>query len=133
MVYTFPKMHYQPMTKAEASQCVKSFAKTVMEAILQLHGHGFVHDDIRLPNICFNERFEAVLIDLDRIVGSNTLMVKKEWQAFGSVLASLKDNRVQAWNDFVKRLQEGHQPDIKVLQHVPDQSTVELVLRQRRR
>ena len=36
------------------------------EALTELHGVGLSHLDIRLPNICFDIEFNAVLIDLDR-------------------------------------------------------------------
>ena len=36
-----------------------------MKALEELHLFGLAHYDIRLPNICFNENYEAVLIDLE--------------------------------------------------------------------
>lgn len=131
LAFIFSKVHYQPMNVDEASQCMKSFAETVTKAIQQLHGHGFVHADIRLPNICFNERFEAVLIDLDRSMQRDKVTAGTDWHDFGSILTSLTGSHVQAWKDFVKRIQEGHEPDINVLGKVPDQDTVEIVLRRR--
>jgi len=40
------------------------FAASVINALDELHGLGFAHLDVRLPNICFREH-NAVLIDLD--------------------------------------------------------------------
>lgn len=34
-------------------------------ALDEFHSSGLSHNDIRLPNICFNKDYEAVLIDVD--------------------------------------------------------------------
>ena len=44
---------------------LKEFVKSLMEALKELHGLGQAHYDVLLPNICFNEIYEAVLIDVD--------------------------------------------------------------------
>ena len=36
-----------------------------MEVLKELHCLGQAHYDVELPNICFNETYEAVLIDVD--------------------------------------------------------------------
>ncbi len=35
-------------------------------ALDELHAIGLLHNDVRLPNICFNEQFEPALVDIDR-------------------------------------------------------------------
>lgn len=40
-------------------------------ALEEIHHHGFTHNDVRLDNVCFNDDYEAVLIDLDRCVLSS--------------------------------------------------------------
>ena len=41
--------------------------KEVATTIEALHRLGFVHQDVRLPNICFSRQFKPVLIYLDRM------------------------------------------------------------------
>ena len=38
----------------------------IKTALDELHGLQLSHNDIRLPNICFNSSFQVVLIDIDR-------------------------------------------------------------------
>ena len=40
--------------------------ESIKVALDELHELKLSHNDVRLPNICFNQQFEAVLIDLDR-------------------------------------------------------------------
>ena len=115
------------MTLEEVARCMKSFAETAAEAIQQLHGLGYTHGDIRLPNICFNETFEAVLIDFDRTEKSKHFQC--DWIDFGCILSSLKEER--GWRDFVSHLLQGNEPDFRFLEdqeNVQDQVTVESVL-----
>ena len=119
------------MKLEEVARCIKSFAETAAEAIQQLHGLGCTHGDIRLPNICFNEKFEAVLIDFDRTEMSKHC--QWDWIDFGRILFSLKEERGWNiyWRDFVSHLLEGNEPDFRVLEdqeNVQDQVTVESVL-----
>ncbi len=65
MLYTYKKVHYSPLTFEEARACLQGFVSSLMKALEELHSFGLAHYDIRLPNICFNESYEAVLIDLD--------------------------------------------------------------------
>ena len=48
--------------------CLHDFLKGLAQAIQEFHQHGFAHQDIRLENVCFNEQYEPVLIDLDRSI-----------------------------------------------------------------
>ena len=54
------------MTREEANQCLKDFFCAVAEAIKGLHTSGLAHMDIRLENICFDQDYKPVFIDLDR-------------------------------------------------------------------
>ena len=46
--------------------CFNSFAVSVQSAVEEFHGMGFAHLDLRVPDICFDGQWQAVLIDLDR-------------------------------------------------------------------
>ena len=112
------------MKLEEVARCMKSFAETAAEAIQQLHGLGYTHGDIHLPNICFNEKFEAVLIDFDRTEMCEHF--KRDWRDFGRILVSLKEEEVWNvhWRDFVSNLLEGNEPEFRVLE---DQENVHQV------
>jgi len=57
---------HDPLTVDEASLCLRDLLKGLAQAIQEFHQNGFAHQDIRLENVCFNEQYEPVLIDLDR-------------------------------------------------------------------
>ena len=59
---------HDPLTVEEASLCLHDLLKGLAQAIQEFHQHGFAHQDIRLENVCFNEQYEPVLIDLDRSI-----------------------------------------------------------------
>ena len=40
----------------------------VSEAILFLHEKGFIHMDVKPPNVCLNEAGDAILVDLGSVV-----------------------------------------------------------------
>lgn len=89
-----------------------------------------------IPNICFNEKFEAVLINFDRAKRHNSFF-QIDWHDFGCILDSLRGSRgwTAAWDDFVAHSQKGNKPNFKVLEdqeNVQDQVKVENVLHERR-
>ena len=55
-----------------------------MCAIQQLHRLGYHHGDIRLPNICFDSNYRAILIDFDQ--SSRDLEEVEDWEDFGDLL-----------------------------------------------
>jgi len=57
---------HDPLTVDEASLCLRDLLKGLAQAIQEFHQNGFAHQDIRLENVCFNQQYEPVLIDLDR-------------------------------------------------------------------
>lgn len=65
-VYEYPKVTHGQLTREQAHSCLREFVFTLNQALQELHGMGFSHNDLRLPNVCFNDQYEAVLIDLDR-------------------------------------------------------------------
>ena len=67
IVYRYPKVKFSPLDVKNASKCLKDLVKSTKAALDQLHALGFAHNDIRLPNICFDTEYRAVLIDLDRV------------------------------------------------------------------
>ena len=67
-VFKYPKVFYGPLNRVKARQCLRTLVMKIDEALTELHGIGLAHTDIRLPNICFNRAYDAILIDMDRCV-----------------------------------------------------------------
>ena len=57
---------YSPLSVSEAKYCLWSLIAGIREALDELHSFGLSHNDVRLPNICFNSSYQVVLIDMDR-------------------------------------------------------------------
>ena len=71
--FKYDRVHYDPMTVEEAKKCLQHFFCEVRSVIGQLHDtYKLAHMDIRLDNICFNQQFKPILIDLDRSEGIGT-------------------------------------------------------------
>uniref|UniRef100_A0A1X7TF44 Protein kinase domain-containing protein n=1 Tax=Amphimedon queenslandica TaxID=400682 RepID=A0A1X7TF44_AMPQE len=65
VIYSYKKVPYGPLSIVEASECLKYLLLSIKEALKELHSCGLRHNDLRLPNVCFNSEYEAILIDLD--------------------------------------------------------------------
>ena len=68
-IYEYPKVKHGPLTQQMAILCLKAFI--MKQALDELHEKGASCNDLRLPNMCFNEQYEAVLIDLERCYDIN--------------------------------------------------------------
>ena len=51
-----------PKANPKASMCLHDLIPQVVEIV---YSESYRHRDVHIPNICFNENFTAVLIDLD--------------------------------------------------------------------
>ena len=65
-IFTYLKVPHGPLSPDNAHRFLRTFVEKVNEALTELHGVGLSHLDVRLPNICFDNEFNAVLIDVDR-------------------------------------------------------------------
>ena len=61
-------VHYDPLTVDEAFECLSDLISKYHTAIDAYHCGGWAHMGIRLENVCFDVRFQPVLIDLDRSI-----------------------------------------------------------------
>ena len=67
-----------PLSRSEVSTCLIDFMVRTASALQELHGYGFAHLDVRIPNICFSKernsdgRYDVKLIDLDRSTSIST-------------------------------------------------------------
>lgn len=66
MFLRYKAVPHDPLTVDKASLCLHDLLKGLAQAIQEFHQNGYAHQDIRLENVCFNEQYEPVLIDLDR-------------------------------------------------------------------
>ena len=72
-LFKYEKVHYSPLEVKDASKVLQTLAEKIKAALDELHEQGFMHCDVRLPNICFNEQLDAVLIDVDRACRTNNV------------------------------------------------------------
>ena len=72
-VFKYPRVEYAPLSREEARECLKCLVKEIRECIEELHRIGVTHNDLRLENICFNDQYKAVLIDMDRCYSSSDI------------------------------------------------------------
>ena len=86
--------NFGPLNQAEARKCLRSFIVGAKSALDELHGIGLSHNDIRLPNFCFNANFEVILIDLDRVwlIGKLYHMFYKEEKEGRSCMYKVDSN-----------------------------------------
>ena len=66
-LFSYDKIRYNPLKPTEANACLRNFIMEVHSAIQEIHSVQYAHMDIRLQNICINEQYHAVLIDVDRV------------------------------------------------------------------
>ena len=67
-VFKYPKVFNGPLNRIEARRCLRTQVMKIDDALTELHGIRLAHTDIRLPNVCFNRAYDAILIDVDRCV-----------------------------------------------------------------
>ena len=62
----YRKVKYDPLSYTEANKCLLDLLRKVHKVIDNfITNDRLGHGDLRLPNICFNNHFDVVLIDLD--------------------------------------------------------------------
>ena len=71
--YRYPGAKYGKLKREEALSCLQELVRGIFRALDEVHKLGLSHNDIRLPNVCFNDKFEVVLIDFERAYGVEQL------------------------------------------------------------
>ena len=66
--FRYEAVHYDPLTAEDAYKCLREFVQCLHATIKAFHNEGYAHLDIRLENVCFDEHFRPILVDLDRSV-----------------------------------------------------------------
>ena len=69
--YKYRGIPNDPLTRSEAQSCLYDLVQKLVHVIEFFHQNGWAHQDIRLQNICFDEEYMPVFIDLDRCKRSN--------------------------------------------------------------
>ena len=64
-LFFYPKVAYCPLTPEVAGQCLEELITKIEVALNELHSYGFSHNDVRLPNVCLDNDYNAVLINVD--------------------------------------------------------------------
>lgn len=65
-VFMYEKVKYGPLQYEDAVKCLHDLLTKLKVVCESLAYQSICHNDIRIPNICFNEQFEIVLIDFDK-------------------------------------------------------------------
>ena len=65
-VFSYDKVPYGPLREEQAHKYLKTLSEKLCAALEELHRFGYAHSDIRLPYVCFNSNYDAVLIDMER-------------------------------------------------------------------
>ena len=65
-IYHYPKVKYSPLKREDAKRCLGYLVREIRLCIAQLHTIVLSHNDVQLENICFDDRYKAVFIDVDR-------------------------------------------------------------------
>jgi len=63
LFFVTSKQPYGPMTRREAKNCLHDLVKQVALAVWELHNFHWAHQDIRLENICFTDKYEPILVE----------------------------------------------------------------------
>ncbi len=62
LLYKYSRVLYRPL-KPAALNCLQDFVSRVIAALQEFHKLTL---DVRLPNLCINENFDLVFIDVDK-------------------------------------------------------------------
>lgn len=63
--FKYSKVPYGPLTVGKARKCLYTILVKINTALEQLHQFGVAHNDVRLENICFSHKLDAIFIDLE--------------------------------------------------------------------
>ena len=56
---------HDPLSYDESKKCLFHLIPQVYEASVKLKKEHIIHMDLCLPNICFDEKYNVIIIDLD--------------------------------------------------------------------
>lgn len=50
----------------QAHRCLRTLLQKIFDALKELHKLGVAHNNVHLPNVCFDSGFNAIMIDMKR-------------------------------------------------------------------
>lgn len=66
------KVKHDPLNNKELARCLYNYFPAVIKIVQSVHEKNIIHRDVRVPNICFNENYDPVLIDFDFSIKSTS-------------------------------------------------------------
>ena len=119
-VFRYKKVKYDPLSYQDAEKCLYELLQKLLIICELLSNKGIIHNDVRVPNICFDEQYEPILIDFDN---ANFLKVVSPQADLGVFVDDLIEHSKKAWiksNEFLSKLSNGkgeledlHKSDIR--------------------
>ena len=119
-VFRYKKVKYDPLSYQDAEKCLYELLQKLLKVCLLLSNEGIRHNDVRVPNICFDEQYETVLIDFDNADFLEGVSPQDDLRVF---VDDLRKHSKQAWiqsNEFLTKLRNGkgeledlHKSDIR--------------------
>ena len=107
----YTKVKHDPLTYKEAKECLHDLIRKVVDVSLQLNKEGIQHKDLRLPNICFDENYNLILIDLDRSDCISPLEAEEknqyELKKFANDLIKILKDEDLRCDEFISKFCEG--------------------------
>ena len=107
----YAKVKYDPLTYKEAKECLCDLIHKVVYASVQLNKEEIQHNDLRLPNICFDENYSLILIDLDLSDSSSREKAKEinkdELKIFAKDLIKNLEDEDLRYDEFISKFCEG--------------------------
>ena len=106
-VFRYKKVKYDPLSYQDAEKCLYELLQGLLKVCGVLSNKGILHNDVRVPNICFNEEYELVLIDFDNVEFREVVPPQADLQVF---VDDLRKHSKQAWiksNEFLSKLRNG--------------------------
>lgn len=67
----YKKVRFDPLKPPEAKDCICDFTEKLATVISNLHKKNNAHQDLRLPNVRFDDDYNPILIDLDTLCYAN--------------------------------------------------------------
>ena len=106
-VFCYKKVKYDPMSYQDAEKCLYELLQGLFKVCGVLSNKGIIHNDVRVPNICFNEEYELVLIDFDNAEFREVVPPQADLQVFANDLIEHSKQTCITSNKFLLKLRDG--------------------------
>ena len=104
----YDKICHDPLTYEEARRCCYELVIKIYKVTQSIHNAGYMHNDLQLPNICFNLHFEPILIDFDFATFCLPHEFDVDMEKFADEMVNCFERSQDAQNDpFIQKYAEG--------------------------